>query len=53
MKLDIYKESPVRIPRMKISVATMMLVEEGLIALDDPVSKFIPEFANLTIIDED
>jgi CubicO group peptidase (beta-lactamase class C family) len=35
-----------------ISVATMMLVEEGLINLDDPVGKFIPEFANLTIIDE-
>jgi len=35
-----------------ISVATMMLVEEGLIKLDDPVGKFIPEFANLTVIDE-
>jgi len=35
-----------------ISVATMMLVEEGRIALDDPVSKYIPEFANLQIIDE-
>jgi CubicO group peptidase (beta-lactamase class C family) len=35
-----------------ISVATMMLVEEGLIELDDPVSKFIPEFANLTVFDE-
>jgi len=35
-----------------ISVATMMLVEEGLISLDDPVSKFIPAFSNLTVIDE-
>lgn len=35
-----------------ISVATMMLVEEGLIKLDDPVSDFIPAFANLTVIDE-
>ena len=34
-----------------ISVATMMLVEEGLIKLDDPVGKFIPEFANLAVID--
>lgn len=36
-----------------ISVATMMLVEEGLIQLDDPVSKFIPEFANLRVIEEE
>jgi len=27
------------------SVATMILVEDGVISLDDPVSKFIPEFA--------
>lgn len=36
-----------------ISVATMMLVEEGLLELDDPVSKFIPEFGNLKVIDEE
>ena len=35
-----------------ISVATMSMVEDGLLKLDDPVSKFIPEFANLTVIDE-
>ncbi len=29
-----------------VGVATLMLVEEGLIDLNDPVSKFIPEFAN-------
>lgn len=28
-----------------IGVATLMLVDEGLINLDDPISKFIPEFA--------
>lgn len=31
------------------SIALMMLVEEGLIALDDPVTRFVPEFANLTV----
>ena len=35
-----------------ISVAAMMLVEEGRMKLDDPVGKFIPEFANLAIIDD-
>lgn len=31
------------------SVAFMMLVEEGLAALDDPVSKYIPEWASLGV----
>ncbi|HQS96113.1 MAG: serine hydrolase [Novosphingobium sp. 17-62-19] len=31
------------------SVAFMMLVEEGKIALDDPVTKVIPEFASLGV----
>jgi CubicO group peptidase (beta-lactamase class C family) len=31
------------------SVAFMMLVEEGKVALDDPVSKYIPEFASLGV----
>ena len=31
------------------SVATMMLVEQGLIALDDPVHKFIPEWKDLGV----
>lgn len=35
-----------------VSVATMSMVEDGLISISDPVSKFIPEFANLNIIDE-
>lgn len=31
------------------SVATMMLVEQGLIALDDPVARYIPEWKNLGV----
>jgi len=31
------------------SVAFMMLVEEGLVALDDPVSRFIPEWRDLAV----
>jgi CubicO group peptidase (beta-lactamase class C family) len=32
------------------SVATMMLYEEGYFLLDDPVSKFIPEFKNPQVL---
>lgn len=32
------------------SVALMMLYEQGLLHLDDPVSKFIPSFADLTVL---
>jgi CubicO group peptidase (beta-lactamase class C family) len=31
------------------AVALLMLMEEGLIALDDPVKRFIPEFAGLKV----
>ncbi|SFP79574.1 Beta-lactamase [Bradyrhizobium sp. Ghvi] len=31
------------------TVAAMMLVEEGKLQLDDPVSKYIPSFANLKV----
>ncbi|UZW56512.1 beta-lactamase family protein [Sphingobium sp. JS3065] len=31
------------------SVAFMMLVEQGLVALDDPVAKALPEFAGLAV----
>src|SRR5947208_1337456 len=31
------------------SVAAMILVEQGKVGLDDPVSKFLPEFANLQV----
>lgn len=33
------------------SVALMMLVEEGLIALDDPVHRYIPQWRNLGVYD--
>ena len=32
------------------STAVMMLVEEGKVALDDPVSKFVPEFADVKVL---
>ncbi len=34
------------------SVAVMMLWEEGKFSLDDPISKFIPSFANQTVLDK-
>jgi CubicO group peptidase (beta-lactamase class C family) len=34
------------------SVAVMMLFEEGKFLLDDPVSKYIPEFANPVVLDK-
>jgi CubicO group peptidase (beta-lactamase class C family) len=33
------------------SIAAMMLFEEGKFLLDDPVSKYIPEFAHSTVIE--
>lgn len=36
-----------------VSVATMSMVEDGLIAIEDPVSKYIPEFANMSVINEE
>jgi CubicO group peptidase (beta-lactamase class C family) len=34
------------------SIAVMMLFEEGKFLLDDPISKYIPEFANPRILDQ-
>jgi CubicO group peptidase (beta-lactamase class C family) len=34
------------------SVAVMMLFEEGKFLLDDPISKYIPEFAHPTVLDK-
>ena len=34
------------------SVAVMMLYEEGKILLNDPVSKYIPEFKNPKVLDK-
>ena len=36
-----------------VSVAIMTMVEDGLMALDDPVSNFIPEFADAQVIDQE
>ena len=36
-----------------VSVAVMTLVEEGKIGLDDPVSKYLPEFAKTMVREED
>lgn len=33
------------------STAVMMLWEQGLFRLDDPISKYIPEFKNITVLD--
>jgi CubicO group peptidase (beta-lactamase class C family) len=35
-----------------ISTAAMMLFEEGKFLLDDPLSKFIPEFKNAVVLDK-
>jgi CubicO group peptidase (beta-lactamase class C family) len=34
------------------TVAVMILVEEGKVALDDPVLKFVPEFADVKVLTE-
>lgn len=34
------------------SVAIMQLYEKGLIGLDDPVSKYLPEFKNMTVLQD-
>ena len=33
------------------SVAIMQLVEQGIVGIDDPVSKYIPEFKNIKVLD--
>jgi CubicO group peptidase (beta-lactamase class C family) len=35
-----------------VSVAAMMLFEEGKFLLDDPISKYIPEFAHQQVLDK-
>ena len=54
--VPINQESIFRIYSMTkpiVSVAIMTMVEDGLLALDDPVSKFIPEFADGQVIDRE
>jgi CubicO group peptidase (beta-lactamase class C family) len=36
-----------------VTVAAMTLVEDGKLSVDDPVSKYLPEYANLTVIQAD
>lgn len=36
-----------------VSVAAMDMVEDGLLSVSDPVSKYIPEFEGMRIIDQD
>lgn len=36
-----------------VTVAAMTLVEDGKLSVDDPVSKYLPEYANLTVIQPD
>ncbi len=36
-----------------VSVTAMKLVEEGKLNIDDPVSKYIPEFANMSVLQRD
>ena len=35
------------------AVATLILVEKGLLALDDGIDKFLPNFQNIKIVDEE
>lgn len=36
-----------------VSVAIMTMIEDGIMKLDDPVSKYIPEFSDLQVIDRE
>jgi len=36
-----------------VSVAAMSMVEDGLLRVEDPVGKYIPEFAELQVIDQE
>ncbi|MBI4520098.1 MAG: beta-lactamase family protein [Gemmatimonadetes bacterium] len=51
-KRPMQKDSVFRIASMTkvvTGVATLMMLEEGKLRITDPVSKFIPEFGNLTV----
>lgn len=41
------------VSKVTTCIAAMRLVEEGIIGLDDPVSKFLPSYANLTVRQKD
>jgi CubicO group peptidase (beta-lactamase class C family) len=38
--------------KMFVGASIMMLVDEGKVSLDDPVSKFIPQLAKWMVVDE-
>lgn len=46
---DIFRISS--LTKLITAVAVMQLVDRELISLDDPVSKYIPEFSNLQVLD--
>ncbi len=49
-------DTPVRIASMTkpvTAIAAMLLVEEGKLSLDDPVAKYIPEFAQMRVATSD
>jgi len=53
-KIDYKRNDIFRIASMTkalTSVAIMQLVEQGKLGLDDPVSKYIPEFKNMEVLD--
>ena len=53
-KIPMQKDSIFRIGSMSksiTSVAAMVLNEQGLFQLSDPVSKYIPEFSDMSVID--
>jgi CubicO group peptidase (beta-lactamase class C family) len=35
-----------------VSVATLQLVEQGRMRLDDPISRWLPEFADAVVLDD-
>jgi CubicO group peptidase (beta-lactamase class C family) len=59
-EMDLEKHRPMRtdalfriasMNKVLTSVAALTLLEEGKFSLDDPVTKFIPEFKNLRVLD--
>lgn len=39
--------------KVQTMIALMQLVEQGKISLDDPVSKYLPAYSNLTVVDKE
>lgn len=56
---DIEKQQPMQLnsifriasnTKIIVSIATLQLVEKGLLALDDPIEKYIPEFSDQKVL---